>query len=134
MWDLALDLATGDFMFGPSRDLLVATGPELVNQRILSRCKIPRGTFPYDDDGNLGSRLHTISRQPNAQQTAQLVPLVHEALEGMDDIAIGEITPTITEDGLLVNVSWSPVQEPEDIGIAPDPELPEFDVDVIVSD
>jgi hypothetical protein len=134
MWDLATDPDTGDFLFGPTFDLIAATGPQLVEQRILSRCKIPRGTFTYDDDGNLGSRLHLISRTRSEQQLAQAIPFIQEALDGMEGVSIGAITPSVVEGQLLFRVRWSPISEPDEAGEEPEEELPEFDVDVIITE
>lgn len=129
-WDLALDGGSGDFIFGPSRDLLGVTGTELVNQRILIRCGIPRGSFLYDE--TLGSRLQEISRQPSERQLREAPTLVQEALEPMDDIRVTSINVEITEDNrLFLDVQWQPIVSDNEVQASPD-EIPTFDAKVTI--
>src|SRR3954469_22991398 len=117
-WDFALDGDTGDILFGPTHDLLGTTGDGLTRQRILLRCKIPRGGWQYDDDGSLGSRLNLITNAPSARQVVEAPALVREALEPMDDIAIDDVQVSTDENNrLLVSVSYRnvDVENDEDI-------------------
>lgn len=129
MFDLAIDLESCDLMFGPHTDLLGASGDVVTRQRILARCKIPRGSWVYDETGTLGSRLYQISGHPTGQQLSQSPSLVQEALEPMQDIRVGQIVPKVTQDNhLAVFVGYQPIG-----GLAGDEVLttepaPEFDV------
>lgn len=90
-WDIALDAETGDWLFGPTRDLIGVTGPELDKQRIMVRTKIPRGSFIYDDDGTLGSFLYLIPRGSTESDISDARSYVHEALASMEGISITDI-------------------------------------------
>lgn len=131
MWDLALDGESGDFIFGPHRDLLEVTGPELTNQRILIRCRIPLGSYIYEPA--VGSQLQVISRQPSERQLREAPTLVEQALEPMQDIHIISINPEITDDNRLhVGVDWSPaVSSDEEQASSPTP-VPVYDASVTV--
>ena len=132
-WDLAIDPATGDFMFGPSRDLLGCTGPELINQRILIRSRIPRGTFTYDENGDLGSRLHRITGFTREKQVAQAPAIILEALEPMNDISINEVNAGVTENNQLdIQVRWKPVVRSDEVSVSQPDITPEFDARVTV--
>lgn len=130
MWDVALDGETGDIIFGPGRDLLGSSGPELNLQRILTRCKIVRGSFVYDPDDTLGSRLNEISRYTTDRQVREAPPLVMEALEPMDDISVSSVEAEITEDNrLLIIVQYQPVVSDDEAEI-PVEEIPEYEARV----
>lgn len=101
-WDIALDGESGDLLFSPTHDLLGTTGDGLTKQRILLRCKIPRGGWQYDEDGTLGSNLHLITRAPSAAQLAEAPSLVQEALEPMDDISVEDVQVSTDENNRLV--------------------------------
>lgn len=108
-WDLALDGDSGDIMFGASGDLLGVSGVPLVNQRILVRTKIPRGSWYADDTGTLGSDLYLISGAPSSSSLDVAKADVLEALVPMDDITVNDVDASITDDDrLLIVVSWTP--------------------------
>lgn len=125
MWDLALDPDSGDLLFGPTHDLLGVTGTNLTDQRILTRCKIPRGTYTYDETGSLGSRLYTISGSPIERQAREGPALVQEALEPMADVNIDSIDVGLTDDDrVFMTVKYSPVvRADEGDVIQPDPSI-----------
>lgn len=109
-WDLALEGESGDLIFSPTLDLLGSTGEGLTKQRILLRCRIPRGVWAYDETGELGSRLAEISRNPGPVQLANAPALVREALAPMDDISVDSVQATTDENNrLVVAVSYRPV-------------------------
>jgi phage gp46-like protein len=117
-WDLALDGDSGDVIFSPTLDLLGATGDGLTKQRILLRCKIPRGSWVYDEDKTLGSRLYQISSTPSAQQIVQAPALVREALEPMEDIAIVGVEATFDENNqIAVVVDFTPILSEDEIDL-----------------
>jgi hypothetical protein len=133
-YDLAIDMTSGDLIFGPSRDLLGVTGPELDKQRILTRCKIRRGSFQYDDSKTLGSRLHEIQRFDINRQVREAPALVQEALEPMTDITIQSIDVEATEDNRLsIQVNYKPVTGTgDDENPLPETVVPEYDARVTV--
>lgn len=132
MWDLALDPATGDLLFGPSRDLLGVTGFALVDQRILNRAKIPRGSFRYDDTGTLGSNLNKISSSPLERQLREAPALLGEAIEPMRDINVQGIDASVDENRRLsLVVRYSPVVS-SDAGSSPATPTPDYDATVTI--
>lgn len=137
-YDFALDLETGDWLFGGSRDLGGVTGTELDEQRINIRCKIPRGSFTYDEDGTLGSNLYAISRNPTAQQVSEARGLITQALEPMtNEIAIDDIQLRLLEDGqLFANVLFHPTGslDPEEELFTEGEDMAQFDAGVTIGD
>lgn len=133
-YDFALDPYTGDFLFGPTRDIIGVTGPELDAQRVSIRCKIPRGTFTYDEDGTLGSFLYLISRNPSRQQLQDAKGYVAEALEDMEGVTIDNIEPTVDEMGRVnIGVTFAQTSSlDEDTQDDLETDLPEFDANVML--
>ena len=130
-WDLALDGDSGDFMFGPTHDLLGTSGKQLTEQRMLIRCRIPRGSFTYDTDGTLGSRLNTLSVYPSERAIRDAPALVTEALADMDDIQLLDVEATEDENHRLITfVKYNPIISPQESSdFDPDP-MPEFDATI----
>lgn len=133
-WDIALDGDSGDILFGPTHDLLGTTGDGLTQQRILLRCKIPRGGWQYDEDGTLGSRLTLITNAPSAAQVAQAPALVREALEPMDDISVEDIQVSADKNNrLVVSVSYRNVDVENDEDITEiDTSIPTIDATMTI--
>ena len=134
-WDLALDPETGDFVFGPARDLIGVTGPELDQQRISIRVKIPRGSFTYDDDGTLGSLLHTIPRHPSEIQLHEAQSYVLEALDGMDGVSVDEVQVSVNENGqveALVSYHQTTGIDATEDDFTEDQDVPAFDARVTI--
>lgn len=133
-YDLALDLATGDLVFGPQRDLQGASGDGLTKQRIFIRCKIPQGTFAFDEDGNLGSQLFQIHSYPTDRQLREAPTLVQQALEPMEDIEVGEVDASVNDAGqLIISIKYNdvPASDDETEEFPPD-ETPEFTTDLTI--
>jgi len=106
-FDIAIDKETGDWLFGPTLDLIGVTGPELDVQRINIRSRIPRGSFTYDENGSLGSFLHLISRNPSPKQLSDARAYMVEALQDMDGISVIQIDTSSDEIGqLLIDVKF----------------------------
>jgi hypothetical protein len=133
-YDFALDPATGDFLFGPTRDVIGVTGPELDSQRISIRCKIPRGTFVYDEEGTLGSFLHLIPRNPPSSQLGLAENYVREALEDADGISVEDVSVSADSYGML-NADIKFIQTGSldgDLDTDFESDLPEFDANVML--
>jgi len=130
-WDLQLEGATGDLVFSPAHDYAGVSGEEILRQRISIRCKIPRGTYLYDETGQLGSTLHLIPRSPSVGQIQGAEAAVMEALAPMsDEINIISVDVEKTEDNKLqVNVNFTPVLSDPDVPIFDT--TPDADVDAV---
>lgn len=136
-FDLALSHAH-DLIFGPSRDLLGVTGVELDKQRIQVRCKIPRGSFIYDEGGELGSNLILVPRSPGTMQLRLAESYAHEALDDMEGISIQSVTASMTDEGIAIDVKFtqdSPLDADarlEDVNSEDD--VVEFDTHILFSE
>jgi len=110
-WDFALDGETGDWVFGPDRDYLSVTGNAILRQNILTRLKIPRGSFIYDEIGSLGSRLYDALRMTRDDAISEIPGIVREALAPMNEIVVSDVQVLgdISESRqLLVRIMYSP--------------------------
>jgi len=107
-WDLALG-PTQDFIYGPNNDYLAITGINVIEQRIRTRLKIHRGTWIYDTDGTLGSRIDSVIGETYEKASSDVVMYVHEALNGMDDISVTKVTtkPLNNEKSMLLVVGFT---------------------------
>ena len=102
MWDLALS-QYGDLIFAANRDFLGVAGVPRVEQCIRTRIKIPRGSWVYDTEQKLGSRVHGALNH-GRERAAQEIPIfVHEALDDMPEITVGEID-VASEDDRNINL------------------------------
>lgn len=97
-WDLELDPASGDLIFAGNRDLATIDGDRLDQQRIGIRLRISRDSFPYDEDGSLGSRLRSALRFGVERARAEIPNMVMEALEPMHDIRIVNVDVAVEKD------------------------------------
>jgi hypothetical protein len=110
-WDFAIDGETGDWVFGPDRDYLTVTGTAILRQNILTRLKIPRGSFIYDDVGSLGSRLYAAMRMTRDDAIAEIPGIVREALAPMSEITVSDVQVLGDVEGtsrLMVRIMYSP--------------------------
>jgi hypothetical protein len=113
-WDIAVDGETGDWIFDPARDILAVSGIALARQKIITRLKIPRGSFVYDEDGTLGSRLAELARGNVQVALAETPRMVREALADMPDISIKNVYAYISEDDsskVVARVEYAPALE-----------------------
>ena len=78
-------------MFSGDRDYSGVTGEILIQQRVSINLKIPRGSFVYDTDKSLGSRLYDLLKTDFDRGLRDAPDIVREALDGMADISIDEI-------------------------------------------
>ena len=97
-WDLALG-PTNDLILSPSGDFLGVQGINLIEQRIRLRLKIRRGSWVYDTDGTLGSRIDSLLSKTSQQAISEVGAFVHEALDSMDDISVTNIEVEPSDNG-----------------------------------
>lgn len=97
-WDIKCNLQTGDWEFKPNRDLAVAIGTDVMQQRVHTRLVIARGAWFYDATGTLGSRLHELFPLPYTIGASAIEQMAREALAPMDDLAIDEVQVVGNED------------------------------------
>src|SRR4029077_17204816 len=110
-YDLAIS-EHGDLIMAGSRDLAGVSGIDLINQRIVVRLTIHRGTWFFDADGTLGSFLYRVLGQ-SPQSALEIDSYVREALRPMTEISIEEVITEYREElkSLVVQVQYS--QNPE---------------------
>jgi hypothetical protein len=89
-YDLALG-PTNDLLFGSNRDLLGVDGYAIYEQRIRTRLKIRRGSWVFDTDKTLGSRLDLLYGRISEQAVGEINTFVNEALDDMEDIAVTNV-------------------------------------------
>lgn len=97
-WDLEIHSRSGDLIWTGSRDLLEISGERLDQQRIGVRLRIMEGSFHYDEEGALGSRLHQSLRWSLERAQAEIPRMVTEALEPMDDIKVANVEIAVSEE------------------------------------
>jgi hypothetical protein len=91
-WDLAIT-RDRDLIFSAGRDFEYVEGSALINQRIQTRVKIVRGSWLFDEDGTLGSRLDLILSEDLIEGEANIEGLIREALDPIrDEIDIQDIS------------------------------------------
>lgn len=122
-WDIQLEGEVGDIVFTPAHDIAGVSGAGLLRQRVSMRCKVPRGTYLYDEDGDFGSNLHLVPRSPSPAHLDAAREAVTQALTPMgDEISVDDVSFEITDlNQLQVNVLFSP--------ISVDPDVPTLDTD-----
>lgn len=103
MFDLAIS-EHGDLIFAANRDLLGVDGTTLIEQRIRTRLKIPRGSWVYDVDQSLGSRIHIVLNHDVERAHSEIPMFVKEALDEMEDVSIGEVQLISDDAGRQVSV------------------------------
>lgn len=108
IWDLALS-ENGDLIFGAGRDLLGVDGTRLIEQRMVIRCKIPRGSWMLDDSKTLGSNLRNLLGRDGQDITGQVPIYIREALRPMSpEIEILDVAVEQVERSLLATISYQP--------------------------
>lgn len=92
-YDFAIDTKTGDWLFSANRDIQGVEGDQVIQNRIINRLRIERGTWPLDPtDGALGSRLRSLTRVSRARALKEARLYVEEALAPMsDDISVTDV-------------------------------------------
>lgn len=116
-YDLALS-ENGDLIFSAIRDLQGIAGVGQINQRIRTRLKIPLSTWVYDDDGNLGSQLYTLSTMNPNEAQVRTEAYVRESLRQMDDISVDSVELVQDANGFVVNVFYRLTAEADEFTTA----------------
>jgi hypothetical protein len=89
-WDIGLS-QYGDLNFTAARDLLMVRSGDLVQQRMMLRLRLPKGSYMYNK--KLGSEMRSLLHVGNtAEQQARGASIVTQALRPMDDLTISSIT------------------------------------------
>jgi phage gp46-like protein len=133
-WDLQIENTTGDLVFSPSHDLAGVYGEGLLRQRVSMRCKVPRGSYLYDYDGDFGSDLYLVSRSPSLAQAGVARAAIMDALQPMaDEIHIDDIDISVTDQNQLqASILFSTIKTDADNPVI-DPST-DVDVDAISVD
>jgi hypothetical protein len=109
-FDLAIS-QYGDLIFAGNRDLEYVDGDQLVNQRIINRLRIKRGSWIFNRDSSLGSDLDTVLGKSFEHQLDDIPNIVAVALEPMDEeIEIKNIDITTSVHGVTIIVQYSRIQ------------------------
>jgi hypothetical protein len=109
-WDLAIS-DHGDLIFAPGKDLSYVDGVQLMNQRIINRLRIRRGSWIFNRDSSLGSDLDSVMGRPQEQQLENIPHLIQEALTPMEDeIDVHDIQVTPATRGVTVLIEYTLVQ------------------------
>lgn len=83
-WDLKIS-ELNDLLFSPSRDWQTVVGTDLLQQRVMLRLKMRRGSWIFDDTRQLGSNIHFATAMQEPQALAAIEALVVEGLEPISD-------------------------------------------------
>jgi phage baseplate assembly protein W len=81
----------GDLIFSPSLDVMGISGTNLIEQRMMIRLRVQRGSWTYDDNDSFGSQLHQLMGANSTTAMAQIDAYVREALRDMTDIVITNV-------------------------------------------
>jgi hypothetical protein len=126
-WDLVIS-EHGDLVFGSNRDLAGVSGNDLLEQRMRLRLKIQRGSWVYDEDENLGSRLNTVSTMRPDQMDTAVRAYVQEALLPMTEIVVTDVQVEIVDSHSITAHVFYVVSGDEET----DPEIHELEASVPV--
>lgn len=104
MWDLAIS-PHGDLIFSAGRDWLFVDGEQLMNQRIVNRLRIKRGSWIFNRDSSLGSDLDSVVGRSMEQQLENIPHLISDALDPIrDEIELHDVAVTTDELGGVVAI------------------------------
>jgi hypothetical protein len=114
MFDLAIS-SSGDLIIAGNRDLIGIDGTNLIEQRMRLRCKIPRGSWVYDDNQRLGSSLHTILGSNPNRVLPQIAVFVNEALRGMEETQVLDVDLKQEGKQITAIVTYEPIVPPDEV-------------------
>lgn len=128
-WDIQQEGETGDVVFTPTHDLAGISSEGLLKQRVIMRCRVRRGTWLYDLDGNFGSNLLQVTRSPSRSQIDATRAAVIEALEPMsDEIKIHSVDVVKKDESAIqVTVNFSAISTDPDVPTVESLSTVEFD-------
>lgn len=107
MWDFAL-APNGDLIISGNRDLAGKSGTDLLEQRMILRLKLQRGSWTYDDNDSLGSQLGQLIGDYPAKASALAPAYVREALRDMlDEISIDDVQVTQGIRSITLTLSYT---------------------------
>ena len=84
MWDIEIS-EHGDLVFAGNHDLETVEGTQVINQRIITRLRIRRGSWIFNRDSSLGSDLDSAMGRPQSQQLENFPTIIANALAPMED-------------------------------------------------
>lgn len=111
-WDLALSMAgdlvfsPGDLIFSPSADVQGISGVDLIEQRMVMRMKLHRGSWTYDADGSFGSQLYKLMGSNPKSGAAQASAYVREALREIPEIDIDDVSISFQGSSLVLIINY----------------------------
>jgi len=100
-----IDLAQGDFSFGPDRDLAIVAGGAMIGQRVALRLKAARGTHLGLPD--YGAGLTSLLGTPltAAQQESVQAEVTIQALQEPLVTGAANVATTVSADGLSLIIT-----------------------------
>lgn len=103
-WDLAIT-QDGDLLMDGNGALQGKSGTGLIEQRMMLRLKLHRGSWMYDLEDTLGSQLYTLVGKPPASVSSMALAYVREALRSMTEISVDNvhIQPGVRSISILVD-------------------------------
>jgi hypothetical protein len=116
-WDIAISPAgdliftPGDVVFSASADLSGISGVDLIEQRMLVRLKLQRGSWVYDEDGSFGSQLYKLASMTPQTAMVQADAYVREALRDISEIQIDEVAVSMNGSALILIISYQVTDE-----------------------
>jgi hypothetical protein len=114
-WDLKIS-PLNDLLFSPSRDWQTVVGTDLLEQRVMLRLEMRRGSWIFDDTRQLGSNIHFATTMQKPQAMDAIAALVAEALEPIgEEIVIVDVDVREARDpnALEVTVEYQRTVPPE---------------------
>jgi hypothetical protein len=128
-WDIQVENETGDLVFTPSHDYAGVEAEALLRQRVSLRCKIPRDTYMYAGEDQLGSTLYQVPRNPSQAQEEDAYAAVTDALSPMSsEIDVQTIQLSKTDNNSLqVEIGFVPILTDPDVPTIDNAALPDSD-------
>lgn len=116
-WDIGIS-EHGDIVMTGHRDIGGKSGIDLIEQRMLLRLRITRGSWVFDDNDTLGSNLSHLSGLAPEKAAAIAPAYVQEALRTMDEIIVEDIHITTTPQSIGLMISYHISEVDVDAGTA----------------
>ena len=120
-WDVKQDTQTGDWEYTGHRDVMGVDGHAHTYQRILTRLRIPRGSYDSDTGNVLGSFLEDTMRYGFDRLLPEAPTLIREALSGMLDITVINVDVRVDENsphGIKAKISYVYVDDPDEASVS----------------